>query len=151
MDRFEEELTRMMRDSRQDTPYEEGHQSRLRAGIRARRRSRTAWLATGSVLTLTGAAGIALMVLPGAFSQGGPAAPQPRPVISAESVSTPSIPRSASAPTGMLMPHRTSSPEPVPMPTRTSASEPVPMPTRTSATRETPWPSPGGPKSDGGN
>ena len=122
----------MMRDSRQDTPYEDGHQYRLRAGIRARRRARTAWLATGSVLTLTGV-GVALMVLPGALSPGGAPGPQPRPVTSAASVSMPSTPRAASSATGVLMPYRTSPPEP------------VPVPTRTSATRAATWPGSSGP------
>ncbi|MEU0114695.1 cellulase [Streptomyces bobili] len=132
MDRFERDLARMLRDSRQDTPYEDGHQYRLRAGIRARRRVRTAWLATASVLTLTGV-GLALTVLPSVLSPGGSPGPRPRPVTSAASASLPSTPRTTPAASGVLMPYRTSTPEP------------VPVPTRTSATRAAPWPGASGP------
>ncbi|MFF8190435.1 hypothetical protein ACF05L_05985 [Streptomyces bobili] len=125
MDRFERELAHMLRDSRQDAPYEDGHRYRLRAGIRARQRVRTAWLATASVLTLTGV-GLALTVLPSVLSPGGSPGPRPRPVTSAASVSLPSTPRTAPAATGVLMPYRTSTPEPVP--TRTSATRAVPRP-----------------------
>ncbi|MEV4230564.1 hypothetical protein AB0J81_26405 [Streptomyces bobili] len=125
MDRFERELARMLRDSRQDTPYEVGHRYRLRAGIRARQRVRTAWLATASVLTLT-AVGLALTVLPDLLSPGGSPGPRPHPVTSAASASLPSTPRTAPAATGVLMPYRTSTPEPVP--TRTPATRAVPRP-----------------------
>ncbi|MDX3526847.1 cellulase [Streptomyces sp. ID05-39B] len=125
MDRFERELARMLRDSRQDTPYEDGHRYRLRAGIRARQRVRTAWLATASVLTLAGV-GLALTVLPGVLFPGGPTGPRPRPATSAASASLPSTPRTAPAATGVLVPYRTSTPEPVP--TRTSATRAAPRP-----------------------
>jgi hypothetical protein len=89
MDHFEQELARMLRDSEEDTPYEDRHRSRLRAGVRARRRARTVWMATGSALTITGL-GVVLVILASSFAQGGPAGPQPRPVTSAESVLMPS-------------------------------------------------------------
>jgi hypothetical protein len=89
VDLFEQELTRMMRDSHQDRPYEDRHRSRLRAGVRARQRARTAWMATASVLTIAGL-GIGLLFLASSFAQGGPTTRQPRPVTSAESVPTPS-------------------------------------------------------------
>lgn len=137
MDHFEQELARMMRDSQEDTPYEDRHRDRLHAGVRARRRARAAWMATGSVLTLAGL-GVGLMVLPSSFAQGGPTGPQPRPVTSAESVpmpSTPSTARPASTAKGMPMPTCTSTARPTPMPYRPSTLEPVPMPTRSSTTR----------------
>lgn len=131
MDRFEQELARMMRDSQENTPYEDRHRYRLQAGVRARRRARAAWMATGSVLTVAGL-GVGLMVLPSAFAQGGPTGPQPRPVTSAESVPMPSTARPASTAKGVPMPTCTSSTTgPVPMPYRPSTPEPVPMPTRT--------------------
>lgn len=134
MEHFEQELARMLRDSHEDTPYEDHHRRRLQAGVRARRRARTAWTATGSLLTLAGL-GVVLMVLPNSFAQGGPVGPQPGPVTSAESVLVPSTTRPASTAKGAPMPTRTSSTPPVPMPYRPSASEPVPMPTRASATK----------------
>lgn len=117
MDHFEQELARMMRDSQEDTPYEDRHQYRLQAGIRARQRARKAWMATGSVLTIAGL-GVGLVVLASSFAQGGPTGPQPRPVTSAESVPTPSTARSASAAKGTPLPTYTSTTKPVPMPYR---------------------------------
>lgn len=134
MDHFEQELARMMRDSQEDTPYEDRHRNRLQAGVRARRRARTAWMVTGSVLTLAGLA-VGLTVLPSSFAQGGPTGPQHRPATSAESVPTPSTVRSTSTAKGVPMPTQTSATRPVPMPYRPSTPEPVPMPTRTSTTR----------------
>lgn len=67
----------MMRDSQDATPYEDRHRYRLQAGVRARRRARTAWVATGSVLTIAGL-GVGLMVLSSFFRSGrayGPSAP----------------------------------------------------------------------------
>ncbi|MES5819857.1 hypothetical protein [Streptomyces sp. RG80] len=105
MDHFEQELARMLRDSHQDTPYESRHRRRLRAGVRARQRARTAWMAVGSVLTITGL-GVVLMVLSGTLAQGGPAGPQPRPVTSAESVSELPTARPASSAHGAPAPAR---------------------------------------------
>ncbi|MFF3617051.1 cellulase [Streptomyces sp. NPDC002580] len=124
MDRFEQELTRMMRDSREVTPYETRHRDRLHAGVRARRRARTAWKATGSALTVAGL-GVGLMVLAGSLARGGPTGPQPRPVTSAESVPMPSTARSASAAHGVPMPYRPSTPGPV-LPQRTSITQVAP-------------------------
>lgn len=134
MDQFEQELARMLRDSHEDTPYEDRHRRRLQAGVRTRRRARTAWMATGSLLTLAGL-GVVLMVLPNSFAQGSPVGPQPRPVTSAESAFMPPTARPASTAEEAPMPTRTSLTAPAPMPYRPSASEPVPMPTRASATR----------------
>ncbi|MGW2282789.1 hypothetical protein [Streptomyces sp. NPDC001770] len=92
MDHFEQELARLMRDVRELAPFEERHRYRLRAAVRARQRTRTAWMATGSVLTVAGL-GIALTVLSGSLADGGPAGPSPRPVTSAESVPVPSTAR----------------------------------------------------------
>ncbi|MET7703982.1 MULTISPECIES: hypothetical protein [unclassified Streptomyces] len=107
MDQFEQELARMMRDNETtETPYEERHQVRLRAGVRARQRVRTIWMATGSVLTIAGL-GVGLL-LASLFAQGGPTSPQPRPVTSAESVTETSTTRPASTAKGAPMPTRTS-------------------------------------------
>ncbi len=149
MDHFEQELARMMRDSHEETLYEDRHRDRLHAGVRARRRARAAWTATGSVLTVAGL-GVGLMVLPSSFAQDGPTGPQHRRGTPAESGPTPSRPRpvpSATAP----MPTCTSTARPVPMPyhlstaapsmpSRTSPLKPVPMPTCTSTTESVPTP-----------
>ncbi|WP_369230667.1 hypothetical protein AB5J56_05670 [Streptomyces sp. R21] len=107
MDHFEQELSRLMRDNQQDTPYEERHHVRLRAGVRARQRARTVWMATGSVLTIAGL-GVGLLLLTSLFAQGRSNEPQPRPVTSAESVPMPSTARPASSARGLPMPTRTS-------------------------------------------
>lgn len=150
MDHFEQELARMMRDSQEDTLYEDRHRDRLHAGVRARRRARAAWTATGSVLTVAGL-GVGLMVLPSSFAQDGPTGPQRRPGTPAESVPMPStprpVPRAPKAPMPTCtsisrpvpMPYRPSIPGP-PMPTRTSPPGPVPMPTCASTTGPVPTP-----------
>jgi hypothetical protein len=134
MDHFEQELARMMRDSRQDTPYEDRHRRRLHAGVRARRGARTVWTVTGSLLAVAGL-GVGLMCLPNSFAQGGPTRPQPRPVTSAKSVPMPSTARPASTAQEVPMPTGTSTTTPVPMPYRPSIADPVRIPTRTSAAR----------------
>lgn len=106
MDRFEQELARMMRDSQQDTPFEDRHRRHLRAAVRARQRVRAACVATGSVLALA-ALGAAVLVLPNVFTEGGPASPRPRPVTSAESVPTPPTARPASGAERAPVPART--------------------------------------------
>ncbi|NEC29604.1 cellulase, partial [Streptomyces sp. SID8111] len=68
MDDFERELTRMMRDTRQQTPFADEQRQRLRHGIRARRRMRMLWRAGGSALAVTGL-GIGLALLPGVESR----------------------------------------------------------------------------------
>ncbi|MFE2586323.1 hypothetical protein [Streptomyces sp. NPDC059378] len=110
MDHFEQELTRLMRDSREDTPYEDRHRRRLHGAVRARRRARAAWLATGSALALAGL-GVGLVFLASAFAQGGTGGRQPRPVTSAESVPMPTAARSASAAHGVPSPHARHQPE----------------------------------------
>lgn len=107
MDRFEQELARMMRDGREDTPYEDRQQRRLYAGIRARQRVRRVWTATGSVLTMVGL-GVGLTVLAGVFAQGAATGPGPHPVTSAESVPMPSTARPATSAKGAPVPQRSS-------------------------------------------
>ncbi|MFF8789277.1 hypothetical protein [Streptomyces sp. NPDC015125] len=82
MDHFERELSRMMRDAQENTPFEERYRRRLRAGIRARRETRTVLAVAGSTLTVAGL-GVGLMVLPGAFAEGGSTGPQHRPASTA--------------------------------------------------------------------
>ncbi|WP_405825828.1 hypothetical protein OG241_49705 [Streptomyces sp. NBC_01390] len=94
MDHFEQDLARMLRDSRQDTPYEDRHRLRLRVAVRARQRFRTAWMATGAALTIAGC-GVGLMALSDTVAHGG-TTPRPRPVTSAESVPGPPVVRPAS-------------------------------------------------------
>ncbi len=117
MEDFEHELARMMRDTRADTPFEDQHRQRLQAGVRARRRARTVWVATGSALTIAGL-GVGLEVLPSAFAQGGPTVPHHQPT-------------SPTAP--VPLPTRTCTAVQVPLPTHTSTTVPVPIPTRTCA------------------
>ena len=107
MDHFEQGLARMMRDSDEDTPYEERHQVRLRAGVRARQRARTVWMATGSLLAIAGL-GVGLTLLASLSAQSGSNGPQPSPVTSAESVTGPSTARPASTAKGASLPTRTS-------------------------------------------
>ncbi|MFI6409039.1 cellulase [Streptomyces sp. NPDC050548] len=107
MDHFEQGLARMLRDSEEDTPYEERHHIRLRVGIRARQRARRVWTATGSVLAVAGL-GVGLTLLASLSAQRGPDGPQPRPVTSAESVTGPSTARPASTAKGAPPPTRTS-------------------------------------------
>ncbi|MGW6908044.1 hypothetical protein [Streptomyces sp. NPDC054940] len=78
MDHFERELARMMRDTEEDTPFEDGDRRRLRAGIRARREARRVWMATGSALTVL-VCGVGLVFLPGALAQDGPPGREHRP------------------------------------------------------------------------
>ncbi|WP_310728866.1 cellulase [Streptomyces sp. N2A] len=126
MEDFEHELARMMRATQADTPFEDQHRQRLQAGVRARRRARTVWMATGSALTIAGL-GVGLEVLPSASAQGGPAVPHHRPT-------------STTAP--VPLPTRTCTTVPVPIPAHTSTAVPVPIPTRTCATVPSPVPTP---------
>ncbi|MDQ0936142.1 hypothetical protein [Streptomyces turgidiscabies] len=120
MDHFEQDLARMMRDSRQDTPYEDRHRQRLRVAVRARQRSRTAWLATGSALAVAGL-GVGLMVLASSVAQGG-TTPRPHPVTSAESVPGPPVVRPASTAEEGAKPAFTPTTRPLPMPYRPTMS-----------------------------
>ncbi|MFF8367809.1 cellulase [Streptomyces lydicus] len=115
MEDFEHELARMMRATQTHTPFEEQHRQRLHAGVRARRRARTVWMATGSALTIAGL-GVGLEVLPSASAQSGPTIPHHQPT-------------SSTAPTPL--PTRTCTTVPAPVPTYTSTTVPVPLPTRT--------------------
>lgn len=130
MDHFEQELARLMRVGQEDTPYEDRHRYRLRAGVRTRQRARKVWLATGSVLTIAGL-GVGLLVLANTFAHGGPTGPQPRPVTSAESVPMPVTVRPASTAKGGPMPYR--------------PSTPTAVPTRASTTLVAPWRGSSGP------
>ena len=120
MDHFEQDLARMMRDSRQDTAYEDRHRHRLRAGVRARQRSRKAWMATGSALGIA-AVGVSLMALSGSFTHGG-TAPGPRTGVSAEPVPGPSVVRPASTAEERSASVVTSTTRPLPMPYRLTTS-----------------------------
>ncbi|QIK09128.1 cellulase [Streptomyces sp. Je 1-4] len=124
MEDFEHELARMMRDTQANTPFEDQHRQRLQAGVRARRRARTVWVATGSALTIAGL-GVGLEVLPSASAQGGPTVPHHQPT-------------STTAP--VPLPTRTCTTVPVHIPTHTSTTVPVPMPTRTCTTAPAPIP-----------
>jgi hypothetical protein len=96
MDDFEQELSRLMRESRQDRPFEERHRRRLHTGVRARQRARTAWIAATSALAV-GGAGAGLVILANSLAQGAPATPTPRPVVSAETA--PALPTARRTPT----------------------------------------------------
>ncbi|MFG2141316.1 cellulase [Streptomyces sp. NPDC048650] len=124
MEDFEHELARMMRDTQANTPFEDQHRQRLQAGVRARRRARTVWMATGSALTIAGL-GVGLEVLPSASAQGGPTVPHHQPT---------------STPAPVPIPSRTCTTVPVPIPSHTSTTVPVPIPTRTCTTAPTPIP-----------
>ncbi|MFG2827608.1 cellulase [Streptomyces sp. NPDC048434] len=124
MEDFEHELARMMRDTQANAPFEDQHRQRLQSGVRARRRARTVWMATGSALTIAGL-GVGLEVLPSASAQGGPTVPHHQPT-------------STTAP--VPIPTRTCTTVPVPIPTHTSTTVPVPIPTRTCTTAPAPLP-----------
>ncbi|CAL9372514.1 hypothetical protein SUDANB15_00883 [Streptomyces sp. enrichment culture] len=79
MDDFERELTRMMRDTRQQASFPPEQRQRLYEGIRARRRSRMLWRAGGSALAVTGLS-VGLALLPWAGS--GPTDDRPLPATS---------------------------------------------------------------------
>ena len=81
MDHFERELARMMRDTREHTPFEAEHRARLRSGVRARRRARTVQKAAGSVLAVAGL-GLGFFMLPRDPGENRPQAPLPRPATS---------------------------------------------------------------------
>jgi len=116
MDDFELELARMMRDTQENTPFEDRYRRRLRAGIHARREARKVWMVTGSALAIVGLSA-GLVVLPCALGQGGPTGPRYRPVTSAEPTPMPSTGRPVFTATGVPM---------LPMPTCTSTAGPVP-------------------------
>ncbi|MFF7731704.1 cellulase [Streptomyces sp. NPDC007984] len=105
MDDFERDLSRLMRDTQQHTPYEPEHRQRLHAGIRTRRRSRLLWKAGGSAVAVAGL-GVALALLPSLLTRAQPADPRPLPATSPTSSpdSTPTTEPSATSPTPTLEP-----------------------------------------------
>ncbi|MEU7429632.1 cellulase [Streptomyces sioyaensis] len=131
MEDFEHELARMMRDTQADTPFEDQHRQRLHAGVRARRRARTVWMATGSALTIAGL-GVGLEVLPSASAQGSPTIPHHQPTSTTAPVP---IPTRTCTTVPVPFPTHTSTAVPVPVPTRTCTTAPAPLPTRTSTTK----------------
>ncbi|MEW2296037.1 hypothetical protein ABZ719_25590 [Streptomyces sp. NPDC006743] len=95
MDHFERQLTRMMRAAEEHAPFEARHRERLWAGVRARRRARTAQRAVGSLLAVAGV-GVGVFLLPGTRAGVEPAAPVPRPASSP--LPSPSFPGTSPAP-----------------------------------------------------
>ncbi|MFI0904841.1 cellulase [Streptomyces sioyaensis] len=131
MEDFEHELARMMRDTQANTPFEDQHRQRLQAGVRARRRARTVWMATGSALTIAGL-GVGLEVLPSASAQDGPTVPHHQPTSTTAPVP---LPARTCTTVPVTIPTHTSTTVPVPIPTRTCTTAPVPIPTHTSKTK----------------
>ncbi|MYT33875.1 MULTISPECIES: hypothetical protein [unclassified Streptomyces] len=129
MEDFEHQLARMMRDTQANTPFEDQHRQRLQAGVRARRRARTVWMATGSALTIAGL-GVGLEVLPSASAQGGPTVPQHQPTSTTAPVPVPA--RTCTTVPVPILPTYTSTTVPVPIPTRTCTTVPAPFPAHTS-------------------
>ncbi|GAA4309572.1 hypothetical protein GCM10023086_28970 [Streptomyces venetus] len=78
MDDFERDLSRLMRDTQQHTPYEPEHRQRLHAGIRTRRRSRLLWKAGGSAVAVAGLS-VGLALLPSMLTRAQPADHDRRP------------------------------------------------------------------------
>lgn len=111
MDDFERDLSRLMRDTQQHTPFEAEHRQRLHAGIRARRRARMLWKAGGSAVAVAGIS-VGLALLPGMLTRAqSPADHRPQPSTSpTSSVDT--------TPT-------TDAPEPSPTPTRPEPTGPA--------------------------
>ena len=72
MDDFGQELSRIMHETQENTPFGEGQRSRLQAGVRVRRRTRWVGMAIGSALTVAGL-GIGTVTLSSAFAQDAPA------------------------------------------------------------------------------
>lgn len=151
MDDFERDLSRLMHDTRQHTPYEPAHRQRLHAGIRARRRSRLLWKAGGSAVAVAGLS-VGLALLPSMLTRAQPADHRPQPATSptASPDGTPTTEPSATSPTptqqpetnlpatttGGITPSGTTSEPFDPTPTATASES------RTGATTATPPPSP---------
>ncbi|MFF5842897.1 cellulase [Streptomyces massasporeus] len=151
MDDFERDLSRLMRDTQQHTPYEPEHRQRLHAGIRTRRRSRLLWKAGGSAVAVAGLS-VALALLPSLLTRAQPADPRPKPATSPTSSpdSTPTTEPSATSPTPTLQPE-TSLPATTtggitPSGTTTRPTDPTPTATasesRSVTTQPAPPPSP---------
>ncbi|WSY47539.1 cellulase (plasmid) [Embleya sp. NBC_00888] len=103
MDDFEKELARMMRDTEKSTPFDSEHGTRLRAGVRGRRRARTAWAAGGAAAAIVALA-TGLLFLPGASADEDPAVPVPTapPTSRPPTHAPPSATRPPSSPTTAL-------------------------------------------------
>ncbi|MET9525082.1 cellulase [Streptomyces coeruleorubidus] len=110
MDDFERDLSRLLRDTQQHTPYEPEHRQRLHAGIRSRRRSRLLWKAGGSAVAVAGLS-VGLALLPNMLTRAQPADHRPQPATS-------STPSQDSGPTS-------DSPDPSTTPTRPESSAPA--------------------------
>ena len=123
MDHFERELARMMRDTQETTPFEPRHQLRLRSGVRAKRRVRTARKAVGSALAVAGI-GLGFLLLPHDRVDNRPQAPLPRPAMS------PTLPTLSPSRTPDTPPSPTTSPTP----TDTTGYSNTPTATGSSAT-----------------
>ncbi|MFD6174994.1 cellulase [Streptomyces coeruleorubidus] len=81
MDDFERDLSRLLRDTQQHTPYEPEHRQRLHAGIRSRRRTRLLWKAGGSAVAVAGLS-VGLALLPNMLTRAQPADHRPQPATS---------------------------------------------------------------------
>jgi hypothetical protein len=138
MDHFERRLTQLMHDEREPTAFEPRHRERLRAGVQARRRVRSAQRAAGAVLTAAGF-GLCLFLWPHSDVRDEPSAPHPWPATSPATgpVPTPSLTPSAppSATTSAPPPENTTAPENTPSPT--SGGSPSSTPTPTSGSSST--------------
>ncbi|MFD5231116.1 cellulase [Streptomyces qaidamensis] len=158
MDDFERDLSRLMRDAQQHTPYEPEHRQRLHAGIRSRRRSRLLWKAGGSAVAVAGLS-VGLALLPNLLTRAQPADPRPQPATSPttspDSTPTTAPPAPSTTPTeqpettlpatmtgGVTPSGPTSDPDPDPTPTTTASASragttqpaaPPPSPTPTTA------------------
>ncbi|BCL24664.1 cellulase [Streptomyces tuirus] len=151
MDDFERDLSRLMRDAQQHTPYEPEHRQRLHAGIRTRRRSRLLWKAGGSAVAVAGLS-VALALLPNLLTRAQPADPRPQPETSptASPDGTPTTEPSPTSPTPTLRPETslpaTTTGGATPSATTAPPTEPTPTATasesRTVTTRPAPPPSP---------
>lgn len=124
-DHFERELARMMRDSQETTPFEARHRTRLRSGVRAGRRVRTARKAVGSALAVAGI-GLGFLLLPHDRVDDRPQAPLPRPAVS------PTFPTATPTRTPDTSPSTTTGPTPTG--STGSATNPTSTPTGSSTT-----------------
>ncbi|MCX4572100.1 hypothetical protein OHB41_02650 [Streptomyces sp. NBC_01571] len=136
MDHFERELARMMRDAEEQTPFEPAQQDRLRAGVRVRRRVRSAQKAVGSVLAVAGL-GAGLFLLPHTPKGDRPQAPLPQPMTGRSSPN--------------ISPTPTLTPSPTPTPTRPSSGAPTGSATTTPDDTSTTSSPPTAPSSTGGS
>ena len=73
-DAFEQRLARLMHGTLEPAPFEPRHREQLRAGVRTRRRVRTAYRAAGSAAVVAGL-GLGLLLWPHQHTQVLPRAP----------------------------------------------------------------------------